>query len=142
MTNPARVAKLLGEAGQYSTTTDLIELTRRGIHSKGVLKLLAMIGLSQDDFADAVRISTRTLSRRFMKASNLLSPDESEKALRLARVFVEASEVLGDPDKAKLWIKRSNKGLDNVAPLMLLDSDLGTEQIMDVLGRIRDGVYS
>lgn len=142
MANPARVAKLLGEAGQYSTTTDLIELTRRGIHSRGVTRLLALIDLSQDDFANAVRISTRTLSRRLMKAGNLLSPDESEKALRLARIFVEASEVLGSADKAKLWIRRSNKALGDEIPLNLLDSDLGTEQIMDILGRIRDGIYS
>ena len=142
MSSPARVAKLLGEQGRFSTTTDLIELTRRGIHSRGVLKLLAIVDLSQDEFVKAVRISARTLSRRLEKGSNLLPSEESEKALRLARVFDEASETLGSADKAKLWIKRSNKSLGNQAPLMLLDSDLGTEQIMDVLGRIRDGVYS
>ena len=142
MSTPARVAKLLGESGRFLTTTDLIELTRRGVHSRGVSKLLATIELSQDDFANAVRISTRTLSRRLMKAGNLLSADESQKALRLARIFAEASEVLGSEDKAKLWIKRDNKSLGSVPPLKLLDSDLGTEQVLDVLGQIRDGVYS
>ena len=87
-------------------------------------------------------MSARTLSRRMMKASNLLSSEESEKALRLARVFIEASEILGSEEKAKLWIKHGNKGLGSVSPLQLLDSDLGTEQVLDVLGRIRDGVYS
>ena len=61
--------------------------------------------------------------------------------MRLARVFLEIEEVLGSEKKARLWLKQANKALDNQPPIQLLDSDLGTEQVMDVIGRIRDGVY-
>lgn len=142
MEKAERIARLLGEQGHYTTLFDLIRLTRKGIHSKGVTRLLSTLDLSRDDFADAVGIKSRTLSRRFVNPNTLLSSEESEKTVRVARIFIEAMEVLGSEEKARTWLKRPNKALGNQLPIQCLDSDLGTEQVIDILGRIREGVYS
>ena len=131
MTKPEKIAKILGETGRFTTIIDLIKLTRRGIHSKGLEKLLKLIELSQDEFADAVRISTRTLARRLINPNNLLNADESEKTLRLARIFIEATETLGSEEKAKLWIKRKNKSLGSVTPLQLLMARVRENMVVD-----------
>jgi putative toxin-antitoxin system antitoxin component (TIGR02293 family) len=64
------------------------------------------------------------------------------RAIRIARVLSRATEALGSKDKARSWLQKEVKALGMVKPLSLLDSDLGTEQVIAVLGRIETGTYS
>jgi putative toxin-antitoxin system antitoxin component (TIGR02293 family) len=50
--------------------------------------------------------------------------------------------VLGARDKAGRWLQKANRALGGVAPLDLLDTDLGAEEVVTILGRIEHGVYS
>jgi putative toxin-antitoxin system antitoxin component (TIGR02293 family) len=40
------------------------------------------------------------------------------------------------------WLKRPNRGLNGHVPVDLLDTDTGTEQVVELLDRIEYGVYS
>ncbi len=62
--------------------------------------------------------------------------------VRLARVLATATEVLGDRDKARRWVVGANRALGMVAPLTLLDTDIGASEVFDELGRIEHGVYA
>jgi putative toxin-antitoxin system antitoxin component (TIGR02293 family) len=50
--------------------------------------------------------------------------------------------VLGSTDKAARWLHTENRALGGQTPLALLDTDLGTRQVEEVLGRIEHGVFS
>lgn len=92
---------------------------------------------------DVYRIvgSARTLQRK-RSSRALLSPSESDRLARFARIVVRAEEVLGNREKALRWISRPNRALGGTCPLVILDSDAGTLAVERVLGRIEHGVFS
>ena len=57
-------------------------------------------------------------------------------------IAARAVEVLGSEGKASRWLRRPNRALGGKPPVALLDTDLGTQQVEAVLGRIEHGVYS
>ena len=67
---------------------------------------------------------------------------DSDWVNRLARIAAQAEEVFGSMEKASHWLRESNTALGGVTPISLLDTDLGTRQVENVLGRIEHGVYS
>jgi putative toxin-antitoxin system antitoxin component (TIGR02293 family) len=85
--------------------------------------------------------SPRTLQRK-RAAGTRLSPDESDRLTRVARLIARAEEALGDPATAIHWLRRENRALGGVRPLQALDSDAGALAVERVLGRIEHGVYS
>ncbi len=97
-------------------------------------------GSSQPKLAQALGIPQRTLARR--KREGILNSEESSKLLRLARVVSRASEVFDDPAAAVDWLKSPNAALRGNAPLSLLDTDIGAESVLDMLGRIEHGVFA
>ena len=82
----------------------------------------------------------RTLARRQKQAR--LTADESDRLIRVARVMAHAIQVLGSRDKAANWLRAANRALDGSAPLSLLDTDIGAQQVSEILGRIEYGIYS
>jgi putative toxin-antitoxin system antitoxin component (TIGR02293 family) len=87
-----------------------------------------------------LRIARRTMERR--KVTGRLSPEESERLYRLAKVLASAESVLGSKDKARRWLSNPNRALGDVTPLSLLETEAGADEVMNVLGRIEYGVYS
>jgi putative toxin-antitoxin system antitoxin component (TIGR02293 family) len=76
------------------------------------------------------------------KNERRLGPAESDRLVRVARILAQASEVLGNTENASTWLQRPNRALGDESPITLLDTDLGSRQIEEVLGRIEHGVYS
>lgn len=113
---------------------------RSGLPGQGVERLLQALALSRAEFCAALNIPERTLARRL--ADGRLTPDESEKVLRLGRVWERANAVLPGEDAARDWLKTPNGALENAAPLSLLDADIGAEAVLDLLGRIEYGVFT
>jgi putative toxin-antitoxin system antitoxin component (TIGR02293 family) len=90
--------------------------------------------------ARVIGLPARTLARR--KKERRLRADESDRLLRLARVAAVAEEALGARENAGQWLQKPNRALGGVTPLELLDTDLGAEEVVAILGRIEHGVYS
>lgn len=53
-----------------------------------------------------------------------------------------ATDVLGDLDKGCRWLTSPNRALGGKAPLDLLDTDIGRQQVHDVLTRLNHGLFS
>ncbi|MGH8194062.1 MAG: type II RES/Xre toxin-antitoxin system antitoxin [Woeseiaceae bacterium] len=118
---------------------DWIEVIRRGIPARAVESLQEKVKLSQVELARILGIPERTLARR--KREGVLTAEESAKLLRLARVFGRADEVFEDADAALDWLRSSNASLAGKTPLGLLDTEIGSEAVLDILGRIEHGVF-
>jgi putative toxin-antitoxin system antitoxin component (TIGR02293 family) len=54
----------------------------------------------------------------------------------------DASEVFADHAAAIDWLKSPNAALGANVPLNLLGSDIGTESVLDTLGRVEHGVFA
>jgi putative toxin-antitoxin system antitoxin component (TIGR02293 family) len=69
----------------------------------------------------------------------VLSPEESDRIARIARVTQRAVDAFGDENQAREWLKRPNRVLQDVPPLELLGTDVGAVLVADELGRIEFG---
>ncbi len=90
--------------------------------------------------ARVIGLTERTLARR--KKERHLRADESDRLLRMARVATSAEDVLGAQAKAGRWLQNPNRVLGGAIPLYLLDTDLGAEEVVTILGRMEHGLYS
>ena len=86
-------------------------------------------------------IPRRTLAYRRARGQRL-SPEESDRVLRIVRIVTRAVEVFGGHETAHAWLRRSNRALRGVRPIDLLDTDGGAAAVDAVLGRIEYGVFS
>ena len=119
---------------------ELIPLLREGLPFSALEKLMEAFSLSRDEIANVLDLPVRTLSRR--KQSQRLAAAESDRLYRLSRILAHAENVLGSRPKATQWLHRPNRALNGAAPLGLLDTDIGSHQVDDVLGRLEHGMFS
>ncbi len=99
------------------------------------------IGLSESALSAIMSIPKRTLTRR--KQSGRLSPLESERLVRLARLFDKATEVFGGNEKvAAGWFKEPARALGNKTPLEMAETEIGAQEVNALLVRIEHGVFA
>ena len=118
----------------------LRETVKAGLPYASFEALIGKFGLAREEAAAVLHLPQRTIARR--KKEQKLQADESDRLLRLARITAQAAVTLGNEEKAVRWLRRPNRALGNQAPLDLVDSDIGTRQVEEVLGRIDHGNIS
>jgi putative toxin-antitoxin system antitoxin component (TIGR02293 family) len=131
--------KVLGKA--VKKPEDLARLVRGGLPARAVSALADKLELRNSVLSRKLGIPQRTMTRRLGHDSRLTAA-ESDRIVRLARVFAAAVEMIGDEEKAVQWLSTPNRALGGDRPIDQLDTDLGARAVEDVLGRIAYGVYS
>lgn len=142
MENIKELGTYFGLNKEDISSFDIIDLTRKGLKAKFAEKLRKDIHLSQEEFADSLPLKLRTLTRRLEEKNKPFNPDESVKLVRMGRVYLESMIVFKDQKKAAEWLKRDNRALQGKPPLSFLDSDVGAEEVLTILGRIKHGIFS
>src|SRR5438132_3036425 len=120
--------------------TDLIRQIQKGLRFSELETLQTSIGMPFEQLAAKLSISRSTLQRR--KNAGRLSSYESDKVLRFARLLEHATDVFGDVEKARAWLKHPQYGLGGAVPLDYADTEIGAREVDNLLGRIDYGVYS
>jgi putative toxin-antitoxin system antitoxin component (TIGR02293 family) len=139
----AVVGELGGESGigrVVRSSEDMSAAIREGFHHGAVEGLLESSGLTLQEIATTLDLSVRSLQRR--KNQGRLARYESDRLYRLARLMTLADYFLGDHQVALEWLKRPNHALGGVAPLAIVDTELGAREVENVLGRIGYGGVS
>jgi putative toxin-antitoxin system antitoxin component (TIGR02293 family) len=131
--------KVLGKA--IKKPDDLAQLVRKGLPAGSVTALAEKLHVGNRVLSRKLGIPQRTLTRRLSQRS-LLTSAESDRTVRMARVYASAVEMIGDQQKAIEWLGTPNRALGGERPLDQLDTDMGTRMVEDILGRIAYGVYS
>ncbi len=119
---------------------DLREAARLGLPYASLETVIGKLRLGREEAATILRLPQRTIARR--KKEQRLQADESDRVLRLARIGAQASATLGNEEKAAKWLRRQNRALGNRTPLELLDNDIGSRQVEEILARMEHGVVS
>jgi len=117
-----------------------IEAIRDGLPAEAFDWLKSELGLTVGELARVVHVSRRTISRR--KKEGTLKPDESERVLRLIRLYQRAAEVLGGRDEARAWMQEPNFALGDDIPLHFADTEPGARRLEQLLGQIEHGVIA
>jgi putative toxin-antitoxin system antitoxin component (TIGR02293 family) len=101
---------------------------------------LARHGYSEEEIF-ALVVPKRTLARR-KAADEPLTVEETDKALRLARIAVQAERVFGAPEKAHRWLREPKRALQGETPLAYLASEAGARVVEEMLYRIEYGMFA
>lgn len=131
--------KVLGRA--VKKPDDLAQIVRKGLPAGSITALAEKLHLGSTVLSRKLGIPQRTLTRRLSQGS-LLTSAESDRAVRMARVYANAVEMIGDRARAIEWLRTPNRALGGEEPLDQLDTDMGARMVEDILGRIAYGVYS
>jgi len=141
----AEIVEVLGGKRSFKTqirkTDDLVKQVRAGLPASTVTMLADTLNLHRSKVAERLNIPSRTLSRRLASKSRL-THDESDRALRMARVVALAREILGADDKASRWMVAPNRALGGDPPFDRLDTELGVRSVEEILYAIAYGMYS
>lgn len=117
-----------------------IETVREGLSTDVFKTVAANLEISDRQLAGVLKIPDRTLDRRLKHG--VLSPEESDRLARVAKILQRAHEVFGNAEKARGWMKTRLAAFEGETPLQRADTSLGASQVEDVLGRIDYGVYT
>lgn len=119
---------------------DWIYIIRKGLPTKALDAFGTNIGATNTELAQMLGISVRALAWRRRKVR--LTPCESERIVRVARVVGRAEEVFGDLTKCLEWLRSPNISLGGASPISLLDTCIGADWVMETLGRVEHGVFA
>jgi putative toxin-antitoxin system antitoxin component (TIGR02293 family) len=104
-----------------------------------------LAGLTRHGYSDseiwALVIPKRTLARRKARREPL-TVEETDRALRLARVAKLAERVFGNPDKAHRWLRKPKRALDGATPVQFLATDAAARVVEGMLYRIEHGIFA
>jgi putative toxin-antitoxin system antitoxin component (TIGR02293 family) len=126
-----------GPALAYFDDAFLPAAIRRGLPFACAENVASVLEMPMTRLFDLIVVSPSTAHRR--KKEQLLSKEESDRLARIARLTAEACRVFGDLARARRWLARPHAVLGGKAPLELLDTDSGAEQVADELTRIEFG---
>ena len=130
--------KVLGR--KASSPLKLVDTLREGLPYSSLKAVMRALGLTRQEASRILSLPLRTLDRR--KRQRRLEAVESDRLYRLASIAAHAIGVLGSPEHAARWLRHPNRALGGVVPLDLLDTEVGAEQVDEILGRIEYGLYS
>lgn len=138
----ARYFRRLGEklgAPHIDSERDLVRFVeRRG--SYRMVERFVKEGLT-DKEVYALIIPRRTLTHRRSR-DEALTQEETERAVRVARITALAEEVFGSDEKALRWLRKPKRRLEGRAPLDLLKTEPGGRIVEEMLHRVDDGVFA
>jgi putative toxin-antitoxin system antitoxin component (TIGR02293 family) len=103
------------------------------------LRDLARYGYSEREIAQLV-VAEDVLAGR--ASDEPLTVEETDKALRLERIAVQAHRTFGDPTKANHWLRRPKRELGGEPPLAFLASETGARRVEEMLFRIEHGIFA
>jgi putative toxin-antitoxin system antitoxin component (TIGR02293 family) len=113
----------LGETAP--TGIDIMRLVRRGLPVSTIEFVIETGRLTLAEI-DRIVLPRKTLTNR--RRLGRLTPEQSDRLVRVARLIAVAEETFGSQEKANIWLRRPTTAAGGEAPLDLLDTDEGARQ--------------
>jgi len=95
-------------------------------------------GLSDAEVYQLI-VPRRTLAHRVAKHQPL-SKEESDKAVRVARITTMAERAFGDSDKAWRWLRKPKSRFDGRSPLEMLATEAGARLVEESIVQFEYGM--
>lgn len=104
-------------------------------------RLAVATRFTQQQLREAAGIARSTLQRR--EREGRFRQAEGDRLYRVAEVYLAAVRLYdGDARAAHDWLDRPAKRLGGARPIDMLKTMVGTEQVLDLIGRIEYGVIA
>lgn len=117
---------------------ETIDVIRKTLPATIVSDAMTFLSAPQAEILAALRIPTSSFHRK-IAFSKPLSPEETERVMRLADITRIAADAFGGPVEARAWMTSKNIALGGQSPFSLLDTDAGANQVRRVLSVVNYG---
>lgn len=131
-----RIQEILG-VQRLRTDQDLVKLVEQRLSSRAIDALRGS-GLTDEEMY-ALIVPRRTLTHRRARRE-ALSRDESDRAVRVARVVALCQEVFGDRERGWRWLRDAKRQFQGRTPLALIVTEAGARLVEELLYRIDEGM--
>jgi putative toxin-antitoxin system antitoxin component (TIGR02293 family) len=131
-----RVEKILGVA-RLRSDQDLVKLVEDGLATSAIDEV-RRAGVTDEEIYSLI-VPRRTLTHRRARREPL-SREESDRAVRLARVAALAEQVFGDPNRAWRWLRMSKRQFQGRSPVQFMATEAGARLVEELLHRIDEGM--
>jgi putative toxin-antitoxin system antitoxin component (TIGR02293 family) len=131
-----RLQQMLGVHALRSDQ-DLVRLVEERL-ATGALVRLRQSGLTDDEIYSLI-VPRRTLTHRRARRE-ALSRDESDRAVRLARIVALGQQVFGDSGRAWHWLRGAKRQFSGRTPLQFAATEAGARLVEELLYRIDEGM--
>jgi putative toxin-antitoxin system antitoxin component (TIGR02293 family) len=135
-------SELGASLGLRETNIDaLIDEVRAGLAFTTMQVFASESGISVSEIASLIELPERTLARR--RVSGRLDSGESERLLRLSKVFEQAVSLFeGNVPAAVAWLKTPKRALGDKSPWTYLQTEIGAREVEDLIGQLEQGVFA
>jgi putative toxin-antitoxin system antitoxin component (TIGR02293 family) len=131
------VAYVLGIDKLAKNSLDLMQQVEKGLPFFSLDRVVSQIAPQDANFKYRL-IPKATWARK--KAAAALSPDQSERLARLARIWALAKEIWVTEEETRDFLFRSHAMLEDMRPIdVVIASETGSEIVRDILGRLQFG---
>jgi putative toxin-antitoxin system antitoxin component (TIGR02293 family) len=131
-----RIQEILG-VQRLRSDQDLVKLVEQRLSSRAI-DALRESGLLEDEIYSLI-VPRRTLTHRRARRE-ALSRDESDRAVRVARVVALCEEVFSDRERGWRWLRDAKRRFQGRTPLDLLATEAGARLVEELLYRIDEGM--
>ena len=120
---------------------ELLGLVKAGLQYNSLENFVRKTRFPREEAISLVQISPRTLARR--KEKGRLSPEESDRLVRAARIVSQARRLFeGNAEAANHWLKSSQQALGGSTPLEYAQTEIGAREVEALIARLEHGVFS
>ena len=120
-----------------SAQTQISEI-RKGASASNLIGMAEALRVPRERIYQLIGLSASTAKRKLAR-DETLDPPMAERLNRIGAIEKLAEDTFGDPVMASAWLQTSNLGLGNVAPLSLLDTEIGCREVSRILNAIAYG---
>ena len=118
---------------------DKISIIKNGISKKELEIIKEESNLDYETLSGILSVSKAKLHSK--KGAEKFDQNTSERIMLLADVLAYGQSVFEDKDSFNEWLKTNSKALGNKAPIELMDTIYGIDEVRKEIGRIEYGVF-
>ena len=120
----------------------IIHAIRQGLSYELFSKIKEVTPFTEDDWAEYLNVSKKTLQRHRSEKNYLFKPIHTEKIIELAEVTNLGKKVFDSTEQFYLWLNTPSYALGNIKPAELLKDSYGKELVMGELNKIDHGIFA
>lgn len=132
----AHMSKLLDV--KLTSETDAVRLATLGVSTRSFRRVARKLGIPSS------LVAPESTVRRRLSTNSRFTEAESERLIRLARVYAEAIELFGNEEQAVKWLNTPETFIPRqspVTPIQLAAKDSGARLIESHIRRTAHGVF-
>jgi putative toxin-antitoxin system antitoxin component (TIGR02293 family) len=114
-------------------------LMEKGLPYRALRHFQEVAGLTQAQVSEVFGIPKRTITHR--ASQGLLSPHESDRLYRGARIFARAVDLFeGDTEAAREWMNSPEIAFNGAKPIDMVGTDRGAQEVASLIERLEEGM--